>query len=58
MGLLGKEIIKERIKDIFEEGSYHEENISYASYDLRLDDEEIVINGKLYNRKNKVSSPN
>jgi len=48
MGVLGAEIIKKRINDIFEEGTYDENNISYisfASYDLRVDDEEIIIDG-------------
>ena len=45
MGVLGAEIIKKRIQDIFEEGTYGENNISFASYDLRVDDEEIIIDG-------------
>lgn len=45
MGVLGAEIIKKRINDIFEEGTYDENNISFASYDLRVNDEEIIIDG-------------
>ncbi|MCK4732617.1 MAG: hypothetical protein KAT65_09185 [Methanophagales archaeon] len=53
MGVLGAEIIKKRIKGIFEEGTYDENNISFASYDLRVDDEEIIIDGNYYHRENK-----
>ena len=45
MGVFGAEINKKRIKDIFEEGTYDENNISFASYDLRVDDKEIIIDG-------------
>jgi len=53
MGILGAGIIKERIKDIFEEGTYNENCISFASYDLRLDDEEIVVNGEYHQKDNR-----
>jgi deoxycytidine triphosphate deaminase len=53
MGVLGAEGIKRRLEEIFEAGTYNENCIDIASYNLRLDDEELIIDGNKYHKDNK-----
>jgi len=53
MTVLGGKEIERRIKEIFEEGTYSQSSIDSAAYNLRLDDEELVISGQTYHRDNK-----
>jgi hypothetical protein len=50
MGVLGAEGIKRRLEEIFEAGTYNENCIDIASYNLRLDDEELIIDGNKYHK--------
>jgi len=51
MAVLSGEEIKKRVEDIFESG-YDENCVDVASYNLRVNDVNMIINGKLYNEQN------
>jgi deoxycytidine triphosphate deaminase len=51
MTVLGAEKIKQKIDTLFETGTYNEDNIGSASYDLRLGEDEFLIDGKVIDEK-------
>ena len=51
MGVLSGEKIKKRAKDIFETG-YKEECVDIAYYNLRINDKNMIIDGKIYDENN------
>lgn len=53
MTVLGAQEIKQRIDQLFQKGTYSEDNIGQASYDLRLGDDEFLINGVVIDEKRR-----
>lgn len=53
MGVLSRKDIEGRLADIFEDGTYVSDAIDRAAYNLRLDDQEIILNGELYSANYK-----
>ena len=53
MTVLGGNLIGRRLNEIVEAGSFSKDSIDFAAYNLRLDDEEIIISGQTYHKDHR-----